>query len=68
MANSNPNFIYLSVKAVQREYFPMFTLKTVRKIIKDNMHVSFVGNKLLVRQIEVENYLSSLQKKDSTVT
>lgn len=68
MANSNPNFIYLSVKAVQREYLPMFTLKTVRKIIKDNMHVSFVGNKLLVRQIEVENYLSSLSKKDSTVT
>lgn len=60
MPNNNPKLTYMSIKAVQREYFPMFNTKTVRDMIKKNVPTMKLGNKILVKQSELENYLSSL--------
>lgn len=65
MAVTNPALIYLTVKSVQRDYLPMFTLKTVRNIIKRNMHPSVIGRKMVVRKLEVEDYMSSIQSSES---
>ena len=66
MATVNPNLVFMSINAVQKNYFPMFTQKTVRKIVKENMATSFIGNKLLVRQSEVERYLSTIKDNNTT--
>ena len=64
MTNGNPNLTFLSTKVIQKEYFPMFSIKTVRNIIRKNVPISRVGNKMLVRQSVIERYLTSL--KDSS--
>lgn len=60
MNNNNPKLTYMSIKAIQREYFPMFSTKTVRDMVKKNVPMMRLNNKILVRQSELEKYLSSL--------
>lgn len=60
MANISPNLTYLSIKAIHRDYFPMFNLKTVRNMIVQNVpHFKF-GNRILVRKSELDSYLEKL--------
>ena len=60
MANISPNLTYLSIKAIHRDYFPMFSLKTVRNMIVQNVPHFKVGNRILVRKSELDSYLEKL--------
>lgn len=60
MQNTNPKLTFLSIKTIHKEYFPMFSLKTVRNMIINNVPYCKLGNRILIRQCEFEKYLSSL--------
>jgi len=60
MQNTNPKLTFLSIKTIHKEYFPMFSLKTVRNMIIKNVPHCKLGNRILVRQSELEKYLSTL--------
>lgn len=60
MQNTNPKLTFLSIKTIHKEYFPMFSLKTVRNMIINNVPYCKIGNRILVRKSELENYLSTL--------
>ena len=60
MQNINPKLTFLSIKTIHKEYFPMFSLKTVRNMIINNVPYCKIGNRILVRKSELENYLSTL--------
>lgn len=57
---ANPKLVFLTIKAIHREYFPMFSLKTVRNMITENVPFFKYGNKILVKQSELEQYLAKL--------
>jgi len=65
MANSNPNLTYLSIKIIHRDFFPMFNLKTVRNMIVQNVPHFKLGNRILVRKIELDRYLENLNLPQS---
>ena len=60
MQNINPKLTFISIKTIHKEYFPMFSLKTVRNMIINNVPYCKIGNRILVRKSELENYLSTL--------
>ena len=60
MANISPNLTYLSIKTIHRDYFPMFNLKTVRNMVVQNVPHFKLGNRILVRKSELDNYLEKL--------
>ena len=66
MANISPNLTYLSIKAIHRDYFPMFNLKTVRNMIVQNVPHFKLGNRILVRKSELANYLEKLNLPQTT--
>ena len=60
MQVTNPKLTFLSIKVIHRDYFPMFTQKTVRNMIIQNVPYCKVGNKILVRKSELDSYLTTL--------
>lgn len=60
MQSSNPKLTFLSIKTIHRDYFPMFSLKTVRNMIIQNVPHCKLGNKILVKKSELDNYISTL--------
>ena len=59
-ANSNPTTnrpVLISVKDVQKLYFPMLSLKRIRKIVTQHVHTIKVGNKFLVNREQIEKLL-----------
>ena len=57
VAVTRPTFI--GIKDVQRLYFPMLSLKKIRKIVTLHVHTIKVGNKFLVRKDQLEKLLSN---------
>ena len=60
MQNTNPKLTFLSIKTIHKDYFPMFSLKTVRNMITQNVPYCKLGNRILVRKSELDRYLSTL--------
>ena len=56
-AVTRPTFI--GIKDVQRLYFPMLSLKKIRKIVTLHVHTIKVGNKFLVSKDQLEKLLSN---------
>lgn len=54
-ANNRP--VFISVRDVQKLYFPMLSLKRVRKIVTQHVHTIKVGNKFLVNREQIEKLL-----------
>ena len=57
VAVTRPTFI--GIKDVQRLYFPMLSLKKIRKIVTLHVHTIKVGNKFLVSKDQLEKLLSN---------
>ena len=57
VAVTRPTFI--GIKDVQRLYFPMLSLKKIRKIVTLHVHTIKVGNKFLVQKDQLEKLLSN---------
>ena len=57
VAVKRPTFI--GIKDVQRIYFPMLSLKKIRKIVTLHVHTIKVGNKFLVSKDQLEKLLSN---------
>ena len=57
VAVTRPTFI--GIKDVQRLYFPMLSLKKIRKIVTLHVHTIKVGNKFLAQKDQLEKLLSS---------
>ena len=57
VAVTRPTFI--GIKVVQRLYFPMLSLKKIRKIVTLHVHTIKVGNKFLVSKDQLEKLLSN---------
>lgn len=58
--NGNPTSnrpVFISVKDVQKLYFPMLSLRRIRKIVTAHIHTIRVGNKFLVNREQVEKLL-----------
>ena len=66
MPNTNPKLTFLSIKTIHRDYFPMFTLKTVRNMIIQNVPHCKIGNKILVKKSSLDHYLSTLTSINKT--
>ena len=60
MSNNSTKLVYLPIKTIHRDYFPMFNLKTVRKMIIQNVPYFRLGNRILVTKSELDNYLETL--------
>ena len=61
IAVTRPTFI--GIKDVQRLYFPMLSLKKIRKIVTLHVHTIKVGNKFLVSKDQLEKLLSNPEIK-----
>ena len=61
VAVTRPTFI--GIKDVQRLYFPMLSLKKIRKIVTLHVHTIKVGNKFLVSKDQLEKLLSNPEIK-----
>ena len=57
VAVTRPTFI--GIKDVQRLYFPMLSLKKIRKIVTLHVHTIKVGNKFLVQKDQLEKLLAN---------
>ena len=60
MQTNNPKLTFLSIKTIHKDYFPMFSIKTVRNMIIHNVPHCKLGNKILVKKSELDKYLSTL--------
>ena len=59
-ANGSPTTnrpVFISVRDVQKLYFPMLSLKRIRKIVTAHVHTIKVGNKFLVNREQIEKLL-----------
>ena len=56
-ATINNRPVFISVKDVQKLYFPMLSLRRIRKIVTAHIHTIRVGNKFLVNGEQVEKLL-----------
>ena len=61
VAVTRPTFI--GIKDVQRLYFPMLSLKKIRKIVTLHVHTIKVCNKFLVSKDQLEKLLSNPEIK-----
>ncbi len=57
-ASGNPTTnrpVFISIRDVQKLYFPMLSLKKIRKIVTQHVHTIKVGSKFLVNREQIEN-------------
>lgn len=54
---SEEKSLYISIKDVQAYYFPMLSLKKIRKLVKQYVHTIKVGNKYLINREQLETLL-----------
>ncbi len=58
--NNQPATIrkYISIGDIQREYLPM-SMKRLRMMVKKNLVVKMIGNRIFVDRAEFEDFLKS---------
>lgn len=54
---------FIEIKDVQRLYFPLLSLKKIRKIVTQHVHTIKVGNKYLVNKKQIEDLLCNPNTK-----
>ena len=55
---------YISIKDIQKEYFPIST-KNIRSIIKKNVAYTKIGNRIFAERASLEAYLAKTQNQEA---
>ena len=55
--------LFSTFKDLQRLYFPMLSIKKIRKIVNNNVHTIKAGNKIMVNREQLENLLHNPEIK-----